>query len=74
VYNIYDDNFNVKEAVHRGIKYLLDLFEQKSKWVDSSVVGTGHRGILYLQYPSYPESFPLIAVSRFKKLLFSNQE
>lgn len=36
---------------------------------DRSVVGTGHRGVLNLQYPVYAYSFPLVALSRLNKLL-----
>jgi hypothetical protein len=36
---------------------------------DRSVVGTGHRGVLNLQYPIYAYSFPLVALSRLKRLL-----
>lgn len=33
------------------------------------MVGTGHRGVLNLQYPIYAYSFPLVALSRLNKLI-----
>lgn len=41
---------------------------------DRSVIGTGHRGVLNLQYPVYAYSFPLVALSRLKKLINGNYE
>lgn len=44
------------------------------------MVGTGHRGLLNLQYPVYAYSFPVIALSRAKayfngdKVPFINKE
>ena len=35
------------------------------KWSDPSTVGTGHPGIVYMNYPSYPYAFPLIALARY---------
>jgi len=44
---------------------LLDSFERDGEFKDISVVGTGHRGLLYLQYPSYARSFPIISLGRY---------
>jgi hypothetical protein len=41
---------------------------------DRSVIGTGHRGVLNLQYPIYAYSFPLVALSRLNKLINGNYE
>lgn len=60
------DIYDLEESVDRAISFLLDDFErEENKFVDISVVGTGHRGLIYLNYPSYPYSFPLIALSRY---------
>ena len=37
------------------------------------MVGTGHRGLLNLQYPVYAYSFPVIALAR-AKAYFSGQK
>lgn len=37
-------------------------------WTDPSAVGTGHPGLIYMNYPSYPYTFPLIALSRYLSL------
>lgn len=42
--------YDVKEHIERGIDYLLKEFwgYEDGKWYDASVVGTGHRAVIYL--------------------------
>lgn len=50
-----------------AVQYILNNFkENKNRFYDRSVVGTGHRGLLNLQYPVYAYSFPVIALARAK--------
>ncbi len=58
----------VKPAMERAVDYLVREFERRGSWVDDSSVGTGHRKILYMQYPAYSHTFPLIALARYLKL------
>ncbi|CAD8192801.1 unnamed protein product [Paramecium octaurelia] len=60
-----EDHYDVKEAIEKAVEFLLDSFERDGEFKDISVVGTGHRGLLYLQYPSYARSFPIISLGRF---------
>ncbi len=49
----------------QAVQYLLKNFEENGdKFFDRSVVGSGHRGLLNLQYPVYAYSFPVIALAR----------
>ena len=51
----------------KAAQYLLKNFKENgNKFYDRSVVGTGHRGFLNLQYPVYAYSFPLTALGRLK--------
>lgn len=52
-----------------GIRYLIDEFQKNGQWEDKSVVGTGHPGLIYLEYPSYPHTFPLIALGKYLKTI-----
>ncbi len=52
-------------AVVKGIDYLIREFNRDGKWIDRSTVGTGHPRILYMNYPSYPYAFPLMAVAKY---------
>jgi len=50
-------------------RYLVKDIVTNGKWVDPSTVGTGHPGIVYMNYPSYPYAFPLIALARYARRL-----
>ncbi len=50
-----------------GIRYLINEFNKKGQWEDQYVVGTGHPGLIYVEYPSYPHTFPLIALGKYLK-------
>lgn len=60
-----EDDYEVGDAIERAVEFLLDSFERDGEFKDTSVVGTGHRGLLYLQYPSYARSFPIIGLGRY---------
>lgn len=51
--------------VTRTVNYLLDTRTESGSWRDGSVVGTGHPGILYVEYPVYPEAFPVMALASY---------
>ena len=38
---------------------------ESESWRDGSVVGTGHPGILYVEYPVYPKVFPVMALASY---------
>jgi squalene-hopene/tetraprenyl-beta-curcumene cyclase len=48
-------------------RYLASEISRAGHWSDPSTVGTGHPGIVYMNYPSYPYAFPLIALARYAK-------
>jgi Squalene-hopene cyclase C-terminal domain len=53
-------------SVHRVVNYLLETRDAESdSGCDGSVAGKGHPGILYLEYPVYPGTFPLMALTDY---------
>jgi squalene-hopene/tetraprenyl-beta-curcumene cyclase len=50
-------------------RYLVKDIVTNGKWSDPSTVGTGHPGIVFMNYPSYPYAFPLIALARYARRL-----
>jgi squalene-hopene/tetraprenyl-beta-curcumene cyclase len=52
-------------AVSKAVSYLLETRSSSESWQDGSVVGTGHPGILYMEYPVYPKVFPLMALASY---------
>jgi squalene-hopene/tetraprenyl-beta-curcumene cyclase len=56
-------------------QYLIKNFkENNNRFWDRSVVGTGHRGILNLQYSIYALSFPLVALSRLREYILGKKQ
>ena len=52
-------------AVPKVVNYLLETRDESESWRDGSVVGTGHPGILYMEYPAYPKTFPVMALANY---------
>lgn len=58
-----------------AINFLIHQFEknkiistnENGFWSDPSVTGTGHPGLFYMVYPSYPQSWPLIAIGKYMR-------
>jgi squalene-hopene/tetraprenyl-beta-curcumene cyclase len=57
-----------KQAIERGIRYLLETQQSNGTWYESEFTGTGFPGHFYLKYHLYQQYFPLIALSRYLKL------
>jgi squalene-hopene/tetraprenyl-beta-curcumene cyclase len=49
----------------KAVRYLVETRNGSDTWRDGSVVGTGHPGILYVEYPVYPHVFPVMALSSY---------
>jgi squalene-hopene/tetraprenyl-beta-curcumene cyclase len=56
------------ETASEAVNYLLDTRSELESWRDGSVVGTGHPGILYVDYPVYPKVFPVMALANYMNL------
>jgi squalene-hopene/tetraprenyl-beta-curcumene cyclase len=55
-------------TVSKAVNYLLDTSSESESWRDGSVVGTGHPGLLYVEYPVYPKAFPVMALASYLAL------
>jgi squalene-hopene/tetraprenyl-beta-curcumene cyclase len=53
------------KAASKAVNYLVETKDESEPWRDGSVVGTGHPGILYVEYPVYPHVFPVMALSSY---------
>ena len=56
------------QDTHTSIKaanYLVETRDGLASWHDGSVVGTGHPGLLYMEYPVYPKVFPVMALAAY---------
>ena len=52
-------------AVPKAVNYLLETRDESESWRDGSVVGTGHPGVPYLEYPAYSMTFPVMALANY---------
>jgi len=53
------------DTASKAVHYLLETRCESESWRDGSVVGTGHPGILYVEYPVYPQVFPVMALASY---------
>jgi len=55
-----------REAIERGVAYLLDTQRDDGSWVEDWHTGTGFPCHFYLVYRDYPLYFPAIALARYR--------
>jgi len=57
-----------KDAIDRGINYLLATQRSDGTWDESYFTGTGFPGHFYLKYHLYQQHFPLTALGRYRAI------
>src|SRR5215469_14934571 len=57
------------DCVARGIAYLLKMQRKDGSWEERLYTGTGFPRVFYLMYHLYRDYFPLIALTRYKKVM-----
>ena len=57
------------DCVARGIAYLLKMQRKDGSWDEPVYTGTGFPRVFYLMYHLYRDYFPLIALTRYKKVM-----
>ncbi len=60
------------DAVRRGAAYLQSVQGEDGSWKEKPYNAVGFPRVFYLRYHGYPRFFPLMALSRYKNLLASN--
>ena len=60
--------FTGREALDRGIEYLLDTQRSDGTWDEDQFTGTGFPRHFYLKYHLYQQYFPLQAIARYSRL------
>lgn len=60
-----------KEAIERGVNYLVETQRADGTWDESYFTGTGFPCHFYLKYHLYLQHFPLTALGRYRSLLGS---
>ncbi len=53
----------------RGIEYLVRMQNQDGSWTEDEITGTGFPKVFYLKYDMYRNSWPLLAMATYRRLL-----
>ncbi len=56
-------------ALKRGIEYLIRTQNPDGSWTEDEITGTGFPKVFYLKYDMYRNSWPLLALATYRKLL-----
>ncbi|WP_026440315.1 squalene--hopene cyclase [Acidocella facilis] len=60
------------EAVQRGIQYLQSTQGSDGSWSEAPYNAVGFPRVFYLKYHGYPRFFPVLALSRYQRLIARN--
>jgi squalene-hopene/tetraprenyl-beta-curcumene cyclase len=66
------DDPNLSSLV-RGVQYLIDSQNEDGSWSEHETTGTGFPRVFYLKYDMYRNSWPLLALATYQKLLDSRK-
>jgi squalene-hopene/tetraprenyl-beta-curcumene cyclase len=58
-----------RESIRRGIEYLIRTQNPDGSWTEFETTGTGFPKVFYLKYDMYRNSWPLLAMATYRKLL-----
>jgi squalene-hopene/tetraprenyl-beta-curcumene cyclase len=60
------DDALAREAVERGVTYLVERQEEDGQWQEPQFTGTGFPGDFYIKYHLYRNYWPLMALGRYR--------
>jgi squalene-hopene/tetraprenyl-beta-curcumene cyclase len=58
-----------RESIQRGIAYLARTQNADGSWTEHEITGTGFPKVFYLKYDMYRNTWPLLALATYNKLL-----
>jgi squalene-hopene/tetraprenyl-beta-curcumene cyclase len=58
-----------RPSVQRGIEYLVRTQSPDGSWAEDETTGTGFPKVFYLKYDMYRNSWPLLALATYRKVL-----
>ncbi len=59
------------KEVKRGIEFLISTQNKSGAWDEEAYTGTGFPGHFYIRYHGYRHYFPLLALAKYSKSIFS---
>ena len=61
-------------SLQRGVQYLIEKQNSDGSWTEHETTGTGFPKVFYLKYDMYRNSWPLLALANYRKLLAVSQK
>jgi squalene-hopene/tetraprenyl-beta-curcumene cyclase len=58
-----------RPSIQRGIQYLIDKQNLDGSWTEHETTGTGFPKVFYLKYDMYRNSWPLLALGMYRRLI-----
>ena len=58
-----------RPSIQRGIQYLIEKQNPDGSWTEHETTGTGFPKVFYLKYDMYRNSWPLLALASYRKIL-----
>jgi squalene-hopene/tetraprenyl-beta-curcumene cyclase len=62
-----------RPSIQKGIQYLIDKQNADGSWTEHETTGTGFPKVFYLKYDIYRNSWPLLALGTYRRLLTAAQ-
>jgi squalene-hopene/tetraprenyl-beta-curcumene cyclase len=62
------------ESLHNGVEYLVRIQRPDGKWNEDYCTGTGFPRVFYLAYTDYRNTFPLLALSIYRKAMATSDD
>jgi squalene-hopene/tetraprenyl-beta-curcumene cyclase len=58
-----------RPSIARGVEYLIRTQNPDGSWTEDEITGTGFPRVFYLKYDMYRNSWPLLALATYRKLV-----
>ena len=62
------------ESLHNGVEYLVTTQRTDGSWAENYCTGTGFPRVFYLAYTDYRNTFPLLALSTYRKAMAATDD
>jgi squalene-hopene/tetraprenyl-beta-curcumene cyclase len=62
-----------RPSLARGIQYLIDAQNADGSWSEDEITGTGFPKVFYLKYDMYRNTWPLLALATYSRLMETRQ-
>ena len=56
-------------ALRQGVEWIIRNQNEDGSWTEEEITGTGFPKVFYLKYDMYRNSWPLLALATYRKLL-----